>query len=227
MDYVRDFDVIGEIKAVSLADELSTLHFNTYFKRQLSVKFSRSKMEELYEYLNYKFSLIEAFIRTLETRPFDEYSITILKNYHILLDAKQVMERIHKRMISDIKEKKSVYYSFVHNNPKISHLLNYNGHRFLTSIENAKVGIPSLDMAKFYLETEDLNIDSKIIIINYLSKFEDDFYKYYFCFLVLLFYLKSLLIYDKDYVTSQSFLHTTASIKRFMEIFELSEETKE
>jgi len=227
MDYVKDFDIIREIKAVNLLDELSELHDHTYFKRQLSVSISRRKMELLFEYLQYKFNALEAFIRTLETRPFDEYSITILKNYRYLLEAKKIMGQIHRQIVVDIKERKSVYYSFVHNNPKISHLLNYNGHRFLTSIERSKVGITSLDLAKFYLEAEDINIDRKSLIEQYFKKYDDDFYFRYFCFLVLLFYMKGLIIYDKDYITSQNFLYSSSSIKQFLDLFDLAKDKTE
>lgn len=224
MQYLNNDSIIDEIKAVNLSDELIDLHYKTYFKRQLSVSFSRTKMEEIYEYLQYKFAVLELFVRTIESRPFDEYSITILKNYQYILDAKKIMGRLHKKLISDIKDKKSVYYSFVHNNPKVNHLLYLNGDHFLTSIENAKVGISSLDMAKFYIETEDLNIDSKEIIKTYLDKYEDNFYFDYFCFLVLLYYIKGIVIIDKDYVSSQSFIYTSGAIKRFIRIFGLKED---
>lgn len=223
-DYINGFDLINEVKAVNMSHQLSDLHYKTYFRRQLSVSFSRLKMEEIYEYLQYKFSALEAFVRSIESRPFDEYSITILKNYHVILDCKKVMAVVHKRLISDIKEKKSVNYAFVHNNPKLNHLITAQGHHYLTSIEKSKVGIPSLDMAKFYIETEDLNIDVKAIIQDYLSKYQDDFYTYYFYFLVMLYYIKGMVIIDKDYISSQSFLSTTSSLKRFMEMFELNKD---
>ena len=43
------------------------------------MEFSRKNMEQLFEYLDYKFAALEMFIRSIETRPFDEYSIVILK----------------------------------------------------------------------------------------------------------------------------------------------------
>jgi hypothetical protein len=227
MDFVNDHDIIGEIKAVNLLDELTDLHSNTFFKRQLSVEFSRRKMELLFEYLQYKFNLLEAYIRTLETRDFDEYSIPVLKNYHHLLDAKKIMGHIHRRIVSEIKDKKSVYYAFVHNNPKINHLLTYRGHRYLTSIERAKVGIASLDLAKFYISAEDINIDLKALVNRYFEKFDDDFYINYFYFLVLLYYLKGIVIYDKDYISSQSFLYASTSIKKFIDSFDLNKDKTE
>lgn len=225
-NFINDFDIVGEIKAVNMADELANLHANTYFKKQLSKDNSRKKMEDLYEYLQYKFNVIESYVRTIETRPFDEYSIIILKNYHHILDAKKIMAPIHKRLVSEIKGKKTVYYNFIHNNPKLNHLLITSGNRYLTSIEKSKIGISSLDMAKYYVECEDLNIDFKSTITNYFAKYDDDFYLEYFYFLVLLFYIKGIVIIDKDYVSAQNFLHATGSIKKFIETFDLKDKNE-
>ncbi|HEY8395169.1 MAG TPA: hypothetical protein VIK96_00160 [Bacilli bacterium] len=226
-DYVNSPDIIREIRAVNLLEELTDLHNNTFFKRQLSADFSRRKMEMLFEYLQYKFNVLEAYIRTLETRDFDEFSIPVLKNYRFLLDAKKIMGQIHRRLISDIKEKKSVYYAFVHNNPKINHLLTRQGKRYLTSIERAKVGITSLDLAKFYINSEDINIDRKTLVTRYFEKFDDEFYLNYFYFLVLLYYLQGIVIYDKDYVSCQSFIYGSSSIKNFLSTFGLNKDKTE
>lgn len=219
--FIPDFYMLDEIKAVNLAGELNNLHTNTFFKRQLSPSNSRRKMDDTFDYLQYKFSTLELFIRTIESRPYDEYSITFLKNYQVLLDSKKVMEKFQKKIISDIRDKKSIYFSFIHNNPKLDHLLSSGGNQYLISIEKSKIGIPSLDMAKFYLENEDLNIDMKTIVYSYFSKFDDDFYLNYFYFVVLLYYIKGIIIIDKDYVSSQSFLYATTSIKKFIIMFDL------
>lgn len=224
-NFINDHTIVSEVKAVNLLEELSKVHFKTYYKKQLSVDFSRRKMEELYEYLQYKFNMLESFVRTVETRPFDEYSIIILKNYRYLLDGKKVLGQIHKRLVSDIKSKKSVNYAFIHNNPKLNHLISSAGNRYLISLERSKMGISSLDLAKFYIECEDLKLDFKSIINDYFSKYEDDFYKDYFYFLVLLYYYKGLVVIDKDYVTAQNFLYVSDGIKRLFNDFNLEERT--
>jgi hypothetical protein len=225
-NFINDFYMLDEIKAVNLSKELNYLHTNTYFKRQLTPLSSRTKMDEIFTYLQYKFSVIEIFVRTIEARDFDEFSIPILKNYSVILDAKKVMAKIQRKIIGNIKEKKSVNYAFIHNNPKLDHLLSSGGNQFLISIEKAKIGIPSLDMAKFYIESEDLNIDLKNLVLTYFSKYDDPFYFDYFCFLVLLYYIKGMVIIDKDYVSSQSFIYTAHAIKTFLELFNLNEENK-
>lgn len=226
MDYIPFHNSLNEIKAVYLADELNSLHIATGFKRQLSPSTSKEKMKDIYEYLQYKFSSIEVFVRSVEAREFDEYSITILKNYQYILNGKKIMARLQKKIVGDIKDKKSVNYAFIHNNPKLDHLFTLQGDKYLTSIENSKIGVPSLDMAKFYLETEDINVDIKTLIKEYFSKFDDDFYFDYFCFLVLLYYMKSLIIIDKDYVTSQNFIYVAGSIKTFINLFELEKDNE-
>ena len=84
LNYYPETIVLPEIKANQMNTQLGNLHFNTYYKKQLSPKSSRKKMEDIYEYLQYKFNVLEVFVRTIEARPFDEYSITILKNYHYI-----------------------------------------------------------------------------------------------------------------------------------------------
>lgn len=225
-EYISDFYMIDELKAESMIGELNNLHKNTFFKRQLSPLKSRAKMDEIFSYLQYKFSLLEVFVRTIEVRDYDEFSIPILKNYHYILDAKQVMAKLQRKVISGIKEKKSVYYAFIHNNPKLDHILVSQGNQFLISIEKSKIGITSLDLAKFYVENESLNIDMKSVVTTYFAKFDDNFYFEYFCFLVLLIYIKGIIIVDKDYISSQSFIYASHAIKNFMETFDLSEENR-
>ncbi|MFY9422649.1 MAG: hypothetical protein WAP91_06565 [Bacilli bacterium] len=106
-EYVGASTVLKELQARALLEELTDLHERTFFKRQLSADFSRRKMELLFEYLQYKFNVLEAYVRTLETREFDEFSIPVLKNYRHLLEAKKIMGHIHRRLVSDIKEKKA------------------------------------------------------------------------------------------------------------------------
>lgn len=225
-NFINDFYMVDEIKAVNLSNQLHDLHTHTTFKRQLSSLQSRPKMDDIFEYLQYKFAKIEVYIRSLEARDFDEFSIPILKNYHSILEAKKVMANLQRKVISAIKEKKSVNYAFLHNNPKLDHLLSYRGHQYLISIEKAKIGIPSLDMAKFYIESEDLQIDVKAIIMQYFDGFDDPFYYDYFCFLILFIYIKGLVVVDKDYVSSQNFIYTSKAIQNFLDIFELVDKNK-
>ncbi len=221
MPLVPDVYMLNEIKAEKMINELSSLHSKTAFKRNLSVSKSRRKMEEILEYLNYKFVAVESFIRTIEAQQFDEFSITILKNYQFILDCKKELAKVNKKVIQAIKESKSVYYCFLHNNPKLDHVLVNSGRQYFISIEKGKIGIPSLDIAKFYVENEDLNIDLGRMIEDYFSKYDDEFYFDYFEFLVLFIYIKGLTIIEKDYISSQSFISTAQSLQKFFKTFSI------
>lgn len=217
--YYKNTYMIDEIKAQDLIFELKKLHRKTSFKKTLDKIKSKPKMEEMFNHLNYKFSEIESFIRSLECREFDEFSIPILKNYQYILEAKKVMISLNRKIVSAIKEGKVVYYCFLHNNPKKEHLILLDGNKYLISLDKSKIGICSFDVAKFYIENEDVNINMKVVIDEYFSDYEDDFYYNYFLFLVLLFYIESLNINDKDYVSSQSFVYSSTSIKKFLQTF--------
>lgn len=220
--FIDDTYVKNEIKAKDLLEELIILHEKTSFTRRLSVSKSRKKMEEIFDYLNYKFNTIESFVRTVEATKFNEYSITILKNYNVILDLKNEMIKRNKKIIQGIKEEKSVVYCFLHNNPKLDHLIIHNGNKYLISIDNAKFGILSLDIAKYYVENEDIDFDIGNRIMDYFKKFDDDFYFDYFVFLVLYIYIMGLSINGLDYVTSQSFLFVSSSTKKFFKTFNIT-----
>lgn len=209
---------INEIKANNLLTQLSILHNKTKLRKSLSPLKSKKKFEEIFNYLQYKFSVLETFVRNVESLPYDEYSIVILKNYHYILDAKKIMENLNKKIINYVKDKINVFYVYLHGNPKLNHLINDNGY-YLISYQNGYYGISSLDIAKYYIEVEDLNINHFELINEYFKNYDSDFYFDYFCFLVLLYYVKSIIIYDKDYVSSQSFIYVSDVIKKFIDRF--------
>lgn len=221
LPYVDNFNVRDETKTNKLSSELNKLHINTTFRRELSPQTTRKKLEEIYNYLQYKFDAIEGFVRTVEARPYDEYSILILKEYHNILDSKKIMGKLNKKLVEHIKVRKTVDFSFVHNNPKLDHLLCSSDADFLISIEKGKIGIPILDIVKFYIESEDIQIDRKEIVNEYFMKYNDDFYFDYFCFFVMLYYIKGIIIIDKDYVSSQSFVYAGSKLKQFITDFNL------
>ena len=216
--YYEDINEKNEIKAQKLLSELSYLHHNTKFQKTLSPIKSKKKFEEIFNYLQYKSTLLETFVRSIEQGKYDEYSIMILKNYHYILDAFKYMEKINRNIINFVKDKITVDYVFLHGSPKLNHLINNSGH-FLISYQDGYFGICSLDIAKYYINIEDLNINHYEIINNYFSDYNNDFYFNYFCFLVFLYFIKSIIVYEKDYISSQSFIYASEAIKNFLERF--------
>lgn len=221
MPYIDDNNVLNQTKAKYLLEQLEILHKKTSYNKKLSLTHSKKKMEEIIVFLNYKFNLIESYIRTIEAQPFDEFSIPILKNYQFILKAKNIMINKNKTIIKAIKDEKTVIYSFLHNNPKLDHLIINEGEKYLISIDNGVFGIPSLDIAKYYIENEDIDFDISSIIKEYFEQYNDSFYIDYFIFIVLFIYIKDLIVSGKDYISTQNFIFIANSIKKFIKNFDL------
>ncbi len=217
--------LIPEVKAQTLFNDLNYIHQKTSFKRQLSPMTSRPKFEEITKQLDYKFTLLEQFIRSVETRPLEVFSMPILSNYHYILDAKFELVKLEKKIIQIIKDRESVEFSFVHNNPQLEHLVINRGERYITSIDKGKIGISSLDMAKLYIENDDLNLDFRAMFKEYFSMKETDFYFEYFKFLVLFIYIKRITITGLDYTSSQSFISSAQNIVKYFHNFKDEQST--
>ena len=225
-DYVKQIKIRNDTRVSNLYNELSILHQQTQIRKSLDPSKSRGKFDELSSQLDYKFRLLEQLVRKIEAKNLDTFTLPILENYHYILDAKKELVKLQKRLISSIKAHEGVNYSFVHNNPDLDHLLNIKGVNYLSSLDNGKIGINSLDMAKFYVMNEQYDIDFKQLI---LDKYYDEnqlFYYDYFRFLVLVIYIKRMPIAIDDYINANSFVDTSESIKRYFKNFlDYKEET--
>ncbi len=218
-DYFPQSKIREDVVAYNLFKELDNLHMQTEIVKTLDPYLVRGRFDELSNQLDYKFRLIENYIRTLEAKPLKEYSYSILEKYHHILNAKKELIKLQKRIISSVKAKESVTYNFVHNKPSIDHLINVRGVNYLTSFDNGKIGIGALDMAKFYVENEYLNIDFKSLILN---KYYDEnklFYYDYFRFIVLIIYVKRLNISTEDFINEAQFSKFEKSITKYYENF--------
>lgn len=217
-NYIEDFTIIKEMKFQNMYNELNKLHDQTKIIRQLNPSSSRPKFEEITNRLDYKFKTLENYVRSVEAKNLNIYSMPVLANYQYLLDTKKELVRLQKRIISSVKAKETIEYSFIHNNPKLEHLLNVHGNNYLTSIENSKIGLESLDLAKLYVENENLNIDYAGLLIDRFNNI-NPFYYDYFRYMVLLLYVEGLVLSTDEYINAQMFINTTNSIKKYFDNF--------
>lgn len=217
-NYIEDFTIIKEMKFQNMYNELNKLHDQTKIIRQLNPSSSRPKFEEITNRLDYKFKTLENYVRSVEAKNLNIYSMPVLANYQYLLDTKKELVRLQKRIISSVKAKETIEYSFIHNNPKLEHLLNIHGNNYLTSIENSKIGLESLDLAKLYVENENLNIDYTGLLIDRFNNI-NPFYYDYFRYMVLLLYVEGLVLSTDEYINAQMFINTTNSIKKYFDNF--------
>lgn len=225
-EYLPVIPVREDLKAANLFNALNSLHHQTSVRKTLDPMKSRTKFDELSNQLDYKFKMLELLVRKVESKPLDMYSMPILENYHYILDAKRELIKLQKRIISSVKARESVEYSFIHNNPSLDHLLNIRGVDYLTSLDHSKIGISSLDMAKFYVENEYLDIDYKALILNEYFNENQLFYYDYFRYLVLVIYIKRMNVSQEDYINANMFVYTATALKKYFSNFsDYQEET--
>lgn len=218
-NYYDSFNIKDESKTTNMFNELNQLHKMTCLKKQLNPMLARPKFDEISNRLDFQFRVLEDYVRTIESRNLFDYSMPILSNYHYFLNAKNELIKLQKRVISSIKNKESVEYSYLHNNPHLDHLLNIKGINYLTSLEKGKIGIDSLDIAKLYVENENINIDFKNMIKEHFKN-ENNLFGYdYFRFLVLLIYIRKINLTSSDYINSIYFTKVGNSIKKYFENF--------
>lgn len=219
MDYYNQINLIPEVKAQNMLKELKKLHNSSVIKRQLSSRLARPKFEEITKELDYKFKIIENYVRSVEYENLNIFSMPVLGNYQYILDAKKELIMLQKRIINFVKAKEKVEYVYVHNRPSLDHILNIKGVNYLISAENGKIGVNSLDLAKFYIENEDLEVDFEELIIKDVFESDSNFYYDYFRFLILYILIKKIIISNEKYLTAQSFINVAESIRKYFNRF--------
>ena len=219
MDYYKHVNLIDEVKAQNMIKELNKLHQSTIIKRQLSTRLARPKFEEITKELDYKFKILENYVRSVEYENLNVFSMPILGNYQYILDAKKELIMLQKRIINFVKAKEKVEYVYIHNRPSLDHILNIKGVNYLISAENGKIGINSLDLAKFYLENEDLEINFEDLIVKNIFNTDSNFNYDYFRFLILYILIKNIIISNEKYLTAQSFINVSESIRKYFSRF--------
>lgn len=218
-NYYETFTTNNDIKFQNLVNELSNLHQRTSVKKQLNPSTSRPKFDEISNRLDFQFRLIEDYIRSIERKELNNFRLQILSNYHHILDAKKELIRLQKKVISYVKAKEGVEYHYIHNNPRLDHLLNVKGSYYLSSVENGKIGINSLDLAKAYIENSELNVDYKSIFLETFKNENNQFYYDYFRYLILLIYITRLKITNIEHIDANSFIKIALDIKKYHELF--------
>ena len=213
-DYINSIDVRSDVKVHSLFFELNKLHKNTSIRKNLDPSKVRPKLDEITNQLDYKFKILENYIRKLESKPLNMFSMPILENYHYILNTKKELVKLQKRIISSVKAKESVEYNFIHNNPSIDHILNIRGENYLISLDKSKIGIDSLDFAKYYINNNYIDIDYKNLIMNVYEN--NELFNYdYFRFLILYIYIKKINISQEEYVNAHLFENTAININKY------------
>ncbi len=214
-DYINEVKIRDDVKSSALFYELENLHNRTIIKKTLDPFKVRIKFDEITNQLDYKFKSIESYVRQVESKPLNMFSMPILENYYLILDAKKELVKLQKRLISSIKSRESVNYNFIHNNPSLDHILNVRGQNYLISLDKSKIGLDSLDYAKYYISNNFIDVDYKTLILNHYDSDAYSFNYDYFKYLILYIYIMKINFTNEQQVNARNFENVTINISKF------------
>jgi len=216
-EYITETFYPNNKKVLDLKQEINHLHSKTKVVKRLStVNFKYFK--RIYERLDAKFKLLETFVRTAETKPVkDDFEWIILSKYKIYLETKKMLYQLQVKLHGFIDAKESVVYALNHGKPNISHIMN----KTIVSLEHARLSVVVSDIAKFYCENENYNLDWFKIIDDWLNQYEGSFYKVYFKFLVLYIFMINLNINSNyNYSTLNIYIRIAEKLRVAQHLFE-------
>lgn len=214
-DYINEVKIRDDVKSSALFYELENLHNRTIIKKTLDPFKARIKFDEITNQLDYKFKSIESYVRQVESKPLNMFSMPILENYYLILEAKKELVKLQKRLISSIKSRESVNYNFIHNNPSLDHILNVRGQNYLISLDKSKIGLDSLDYAKYYISNNFINVDYKTLILNHYDSDAYSFNYDYFKYLILYIYIMKINFTNEQQVNARNFENVAINISKF------------
>ncbi len=223
MPFVENIPYPNSRKILELKNELSKLHKSTSHSAKLKINKIYKKLYLIYKTLNVKFSLIETFIREIEIKDnYDDLDLIFLNNYNFYLRLKQIMYESQKVIHKYLDEEFPVNYSLIHMYPEVTHFLS-NNKKFLISFEKAKIGLPIIDIYRFYILNEDNEINVVRIVKEWLDEYNHPFYTNYFFFMTAYTYL--LLIDDTSdkKCSIEKYLYVIEKIKKVLFLTEKKE----
>ena len=106
-------------------------------------------------------------------------------------------------------------YNFIHNNPSLDHILNVRGQNYLISLDKSKIGLDSLDYAKYYVSNNFIDVDYKTLILNHYDSDAYSFNYDYFKYLILYIYIMKINFTNEQQVNARNFENVTINISKF------------
>lgn len=154
--------------------EYNQLHLSSIIDKKINKRNEISKLYYIFKKLEYKFNILETFIREVENKgKFSYEDLLVLSNYKFILLAKQKLSEKQLLIHNYIKEKEYIKYSH------------------LSNIKN-KIGIPTIDFSYLYCINDDVNINwievlKNNIVANY-GEFEFNYFLFYTMYMLVLCY---------------------------------------
>ncbi|QVK20151.1 hypothetical protein KHQ82_07405 [Mycoplasmatota bacterium] len=213
-NYEKEIKYPAKKKVHDLASAIQNIHFSTTSKYKVKPENAIPRFKKMYLFLNYQFDRIDNFMRVFETKElYSDIDYMVLNRYHIMIDLKYYMSRLQMKILDYLEKGLEPILCLNHGNPRIDHLIN----KKLISFNHARLSVPVYDIALFYINSAHINVDFASLINNWLDKFDNDFYRLYFKFLVIYIYIFSINV--SDFNNYSNFINICNKIEMFIEVF--------
>ncbi|XMB66352.1 hypothetical protein RI065_08605 [Mycoplasmatota bacterium zrk1] len=213
-NYEKEIKYPAKKKVHDLASAIQNIHFSTTSKYKVKPENAIPRFKKMYLFLNYQFDRIDNFMRVFETKElYSDIDYMVLNRYHIMIDLKYYMSRLQMKILDYLEKGLEPILCLNHGNPRIDHLIN----KKLISFNHARLSVPVYDIALFYINSTHINVDFASLINNWLDKFDNDFYRLYFKFLVIYIYIFSINV--SDFNNYSNFINICNKIEMFIEVF--------
>ena len=200
VEYISDKDNLKEQKIYDLRDIVSFLHKKTAFNKEIDL----DEIKKMYENINNEADYLMSYYQdlnniidnTLFMSPLEYLLIRNIDLFYYLISFVKV-ESLN--WYNNIKNKKIIKYSMIHNNLDISHILESDSY-YLISWDKAHIDFPYKDIKKM-IENSYYEIDIEEFINGYLKNNKLDYNEY-------LFLLINLALPKKIILTNDTYLDT-------------------
>jgi len=210
-NYLSEVKYPEKNKVYDLMNALQEIHTSTIIQKKMYPELDIPRFKKMYQFLKGKFEEIDNFLRLIESKEYySDIDFMILNRYYTILDIKYYLNKLQTKILDKMESGLEPKICLNHGNPDLNHLIN----KKLISFNKAKMTIPVYDIALFYINTAEIRMNHRKIILDWLNQYEDQFYYLYFKFLVLYIY-----VYNLSIKSETSYIETSNKIDDFIQIF--------
>lgn len=188
----EDIEYPQERKLTDFLGTINSLHTTTAIKK----RGNKRDYIDFYDYQRYQlnniFKLLDLYVTECEGKSIKTpIEWTFLMNYKYIIETKKLLLEIEKYLDEAYKKKETIPLTIIHTKPYLEHMIITNESKYLVSIDNCKLGCPTIDFVKIFATYLFINIDWIEELNKYLV---DEFERYFFIFNTLFLYYSSFKI---------------------------------
>ena len=158
--YIEEKDVAKEQRLSDLIRLSANLHRKTTFNKEIDLDELKKKYEDILKQANYLRNYYEDLNNYIDTQLFMSPSEYLLvSNIDLIYYCLDFVRIKINNWYNNIKEKKTIRYSMIHNNLSLDHLLESDS-KYLISWSKSRLDMPIFDLIKIYQDNYyDLSLD--------------------------------------------------------------------